>query len=176
MRNIVLIGFMGTGKTAVARMLAKALGYNFVDTDERIEYATGLRMVDVWKKYGERRFRSEEELVFKKLQHTENQVIAVGGGIDLNPNLFTYLGENNLVVLLESTPEIIYHRLARKNTRCMLGKKVTVETVKTAIAEREESYRKYANICIDTSQYGLDEIVSQIVKVYKDWEEKDDHQ
>ena len=146
MRNIILIGFMGTGKTAVARMLAKHLGYHFVDTDERIEYATGLKMVDVWKKYGEKRFRSEEELIFKKLQQNENQVIAVGGGIDLHPKLFHYFGEDTMIVLLESTPEIIYQRLSRKNTRCMLGKKVTVDTVKKALAERADDYHKHADL------------------------------
>lgn len=167
MKNIVLIGFMGTGKTAVARMLAKALGYNFVDTDERIEYATDLKLVDVWKKYGECRFRSEEDLVLKKLQGVENQVIAVGGGVDLNPNVFTYLGEDNFVVLLESTPEIIYQRLSRKNTRCMLGKKVTQETVANILQEKNAEYRKPAHMVVNTAEQSLEEIVEKIITAYQ---------
>lgn len=167
MKNIVLIGFMGTGKTAVARMLAKALGYHLVDTDERIEYATGLKLVDVWKKYGQRRFRSEEELVFKKLQGGEQQVIAVGGGVDLNPNIFTYLGKDNFVVLLESTPDIIYQRLARKNTRSMLGKKVTAETVANLLTEKMPSYEKVAHMKVNTAEHSLEEITEQIIQEYK---------
>lgn len=167
MKNIVLIGFMGTGKTAVARMLAKALGYPFVDTDERIEYATGLKLVDVWKKYGERRFRSEEELVFKKLGSSENQIIAVGGGADLNLKLFTYLGEDNFVVLLESTPDIIYQRLSRKNTRSMLGKKVTVETVANLLAEKKDAYEKIAHMKVNTAEHSLEEIAEQIITEYE---------
>ncbi len=167
MKNIVLIGFMGTGKTAVARILARALGYHLVDTDERIEYATGLKLVEVWKKYGERRFRSEEELVFKKLQGGAQQVIAVGGGVDLNPNLFTYLGEDNFVVLLESTPDIIYQRLSRKNTRSMLGKKVTEETVAGLLAEKMPSYEKAAHMRVNTAEHSLEEITEQIITEYE---------
>ena len=167
MKNIVLIGFMGTGKTAVARMLAKTLGYHLVDTDERIEYATGMKLADVWKKYGQLRFRSEEELVFKKLQGGEQQVIAVGGGMELNPKLFTYLGEDNFVVLLESTPEIIYQRLSRKNTRSMLGKKVTAETVANLLAEKMPSYEQNAHMKVNTAEHSLEEISEQIVGEYK---------
>lgn len=167
MKNIVLIGFMGTGKTAVARMLAKSLGYHLVDTDERIEYATGMKLVDVWKKYGERRFRSEEELVFKKLQDGKGQVIAVGGGVDLNPNLFTYLGKDSFVVLLESTPDIIYQRLSRKNTRSMLGKKVTIETVANILAEKMPVYVEAAHMRVNTAEHSLEEITDQIIQEYK---------
>lgn len=167
MKNIVLIGFMGTGKTAVARMLAKSLGYPFVDTDERIEYATGLKLSEVWKKYGERRFRSEEELVFKKLAGSESQIIAVGGGAELNSNLFTYLGEDNFVVLLESTPDIIYQRLSRKNTRSMLGKKVTAETVAGLLAEKTPVYVQNAHMRVNTAEHSLEEIAEQIVAAYK---------
>ncbi len=166
MKNIILIGFMGTGKTAVARMLAKSLGYPFVDTDERIEYATGLKLSEVWKKYGERRFRSEEELVFKKLAGSENQIIAVGGGADLNANLFTYLGEDNFVVLLESTPDIIYQRLSRKNTRSMLGKKVTAETVANLLAEKTPVYAQNAHMRVNTAEHTLEEITEQIIQGY----------
>lgn len=167
MRNIILIGFMGTGKTAVARMVAKRLDYDLTDTDERIEYATGLKLFEVWQKYGERRFRSEEELVLKKLQGSERQVIAVGGGVELNPHLSVYLEEGDFVVLLESTPEIIYQRLSRKNTRSLLGKKVTVETVSGLLAEKRAGYERLAHLTVNTAEHSIEEIADCIIEAYQ---------
>jgi len=85
MPNVVLIGFMGTGKSAIGRVVARILNYQFVDTDQMVEEVTGLTINQIFRKYGEIRFRSEEALAINKLMGKDRMVIATGGGMTLNP-------------------------------------------------------------------------------------------
>ena len=110
MDNIVLIGFMGTGKTAVGRNLARLLDYKFVDTDEQVEIATGLPVAQVCRKYGQIRFRSEEALVVKKFCRQKGQIIATGGDLILHADNLQLLKENGYLVLLQVEPEVVYKK------------------------------------------------------------------
>jgi shikimate kinase len=78
--NIILIGFMGTGKTAIGKRLAQALGRPFIDTDKEIEKVTGMSIAQIFNKHGEIRFRSEEKIAIKKACASRSAVIATGGG------------------------------------------------------------------------------------------------
>ncbi|MEG3071305.1 MAG: shikimate kinase [Candidatus Syntrophopropionicum ammoniitolerans] len=92
MKNIVLIGFMATGKSTVGRRLAQCLRRTFVDTDKEIEAVTGKTIAQIFAKDGEKRFRSEENLLVKKLVSRKGLVIATGGGLVLNPDNFRLPG------------------------------------------------------------------------------------
>lgn len=85
-KNIILIGFMGSGKTVVGRAISRLIDYEFVDTDNEIEKVTGLAIAQIFKKYGKLRFHSEEELAYKKLLNREGLVIATGGNINPQGN------------------------------------------------------------------------------------------
>ena len=104
-KNIVLIGFMGTGKTAVGRRLARRLKRKFVDTDAEIEKITGKTIAQIFARDGATRFRSEEALLVKKLAPKEGLVISTGGGLVLNPENVRLLRENGIFVALAADPD-----------------------------------------------------------------------
>jgi len=162
-KNIVLIGFMGTGKTAVGRRLAWRLKREFVDTDREIEKITGKTIAQIFAKDGEVRFRSEEALLTKKLAAREGLVISTGGGLVLNPENARLLGENGVFVALKASPEVIYQRLKNKKNRPLLLKGDLKERIKTLLAEREEVYGRLAACTVDTGEVSVDEAVERIV-------------
>jgi len=170
MRNVVLIGFMGTGKSAIGRVVAKLLNYQFVDTDQMVEEVTGLSINQIFRKYGEVRFRSEEALAVSKLADKHNLVIATGGGVTLNPQSVEKLKKTGVFVLLTASPEVILERVSRKNTRPLLAKGKTIDCINSLIAERGESYTKYADITIDTSGRDIEESAEIIArKIREEW-------
>ena len=87
MRNIVLIGFMGTGKSTVGKLLAQSLSWDFVDTDCVIGEVTNLSVTEIFRRYGQTRFRSEERIVVARLSQQDQLVIATGGGTVVDPCL-----------------------------------------------------------------------------------------
>ena len=115
MKNIILIGFMGSGKTAMGRFLSEELDYDFYDADKEMEKATGLRVNQIIKKYGEIRFRSEEALVLKRLGKAENSVIATGGTFIERSENIDILKNDGIFVFLKTDEETIVQRLNRRN-------------------------------------------------------------
>ena len=168
MPNVVLIGFMGTGKSAIGRVVARILNYQFVDTDQMVEEVTGLTINQIFRKYGEIRFRSEEALAINKLMGKDRMVIATGGGMTLNPENAKKLKQLGVVVLLTADPEVILERVSRKNTRPLLAKGKNLESINSLLAERAEAYQRSADITIDTSGKDIEESASQIVKMLKE--------
>lgn len=163
-KNIVLIGFMGTGKTAVGTRLAQRMGREFVDTDKEIERITGMTIRDIFYKTGETRFRSEESLVVKRLADRTKLVIATGGGAVINQENLELLKKNGVLVCLEAEPEDILRRVSKKrNTRPLLKKNVNVNDIRQMLQEREEYYRQ-ADIHVETSGLEPDEIVKRILQ------------
>lgn len=165
MQNIVLIGFMGTGKTAVGRIVARILNYRFIDTDQLVEDATGLTINQIFRKHGEIRFRSEESLVVSKLAGKTGLVIATGGGVVLNPDNIKVLKQNGIFIYLNADPEVILERVSRRNTRPLLAKGKNLETIQTLFQERYRYYQDCADYTIDTSHLGLEEAAQQIVRL-----------
>ena len=164
--NIVLIGFMGSGKTVVGRNLARLLDYQFMDTDEEIRSVTGLTLPQLFRKHGEIRFRSEEELVIKKLADKNMLVIASGGSLTPIAANFQLLQEKGWMVLLSASPEIILERISRKNDRLLLSGKPNLTKIKGLIEERNTFYQQMADMIVDTSTIGVEEAAQQIAAAY----------
>lgn len=160
--NIVLIGFMGTGKTAVGKRLAALLKMEFYDTDQEVEAVTGLTIAQLYKKYGEVRFVSEENLAVNRLSQKDNCVIATGGGIVLNKDNLTLLRQKGILISLSARPEIVYERVKRRNNRPILNKGDLLNNILKLNAEREEVY-KTADLNIDTSDIEFTEIIDRIL-------------
>ncbi|HPF44483.1 MAG TPA: shikimate kinase [Syntrophomonadaceae bacterium] len=166
-KNIVLTGFMGAGKSTVGMKLAERLKMQFVDLDKEIEKVTGMTISQIFKRYGEIRFRSEESLMAAKLAKKENLVIATGGGTVLQESNIDTFRENGLIICLEANPEDIFARVNRKKgTRPLLKKNMTVEDIKEMLAARTPFYHK-ADYRIDTSGKDLDTIVKEIIVLVK---------
>lgn len=160
--NIVLIGFMGTGKTAVGKRLAALLKMQFYDTDQEVEAVTGMTIAQLYRKYGEVRFISEENLAVRRLAKKDNSIIATGGGIVLNKDNLALLREKGILISLSARPEIIYERVKRRNNRPILYKGDLLDNILKLNAEREEVYQT-ADIHIDTSDIEFTEIIDRIL-------------
>lgn len=160
--KIVLIGFMGSGKTVVGRCLSQLLGWDFIDTDEEIEKVTGCTIVQIFKKYGELRFRSEEELVLKKLLNRKNLVLATGGSMDLDNRNLELLKQDSYFVLLQADLEVLQQRLSRRNSRPLLGKRPELARIEELLAAREGQYLELADYILNTSGLNVEEVAQNI--------------
>lgn len=164
--NIILIGFMGTGKTSVGRRLAEEFRYSFVDTDEEVERVTGLTVAQIFKKYGEKRFRSEETIVLKKLLLKDKQVIATGGGLVLREENQELLRQGGLIICLTADKETIYERVSKRSTRPLLMNGDMRERVDTLLAERQDAYQ-IADHFVDTTGKSPKAIANEIYEIIR---------
>lgn len=163
MGNIILTGFMGSGKSTVGMRLAERLKMEFVDLDREIEKVTGMSVNQIFKRYGEIRFRSEENLMVEKLAKRDGLVIATGGGTVLREENMQILRNNGIIILLEASPEDIFARVSRKRgTRPLLRKNLTIENIEAMLADRDPFYQQ-ADHRINTSGKDLDTIVKEIM-------------
>lgn len=161
--KIIFIGFMGTGKSSVGSRLAAKLNWEFVDMDREIETINGMSVSDIFRRYGERRFRSEEALLVKKLAARERLVVATGGGVVLEPENIEMFRPHSIIILLEARPDDIWARVNRKKgTRPLLKGATSTGDIEKLLAERAEYY-DCADIRIDTSDRELESIINEIM-------------
>jgi len=157
---VVLIGFMGTGKSVIGRRLAAATGRRFVDTDQRIEQRAGKSVAAIFRDEGEARFREMESEVVEALAREEGCVIATGGGMALRPDQIAKLG--GIRVALTATPEVILERTQRRrHARPLLSGQDPSDQIHRLMAERAPYYQ-LADLSVDTSRMSVDETVRLI--------------
>ncbi|HEY5649516.1 MAG TPA: 3-dehydroquinate synthase [Nitrospiria bacterium] len=140
MRNIVLIGFMGTGKSEVGRYLAHELGLSFEDTDDQVQRLARMSIPAIFKTYGEDHFRKLEKKVVSDLSKKESQIIATGGGVVKDPENISALRRNGILFTLEADAETIRRRTAASD-RPLLKEKTSLDSIGRLIREREPLYR-----------------------------------
>jgi len=166
--NIVLIGFRGTGKSTVGKLLAKRLERDFVDSDKYIESSTGKTIKCIFEENGEEGFRRIEADTIAELSKVDNKVISAGGGAVLKEENVRNLKDNGFLVLLEATPEVIHNRIAqdKKTTqqRPSLTDKKPLDEIKHLIAKREHAYKNAADYTINSSYVSCEDIVTEIIK------------
>lgn len=164
MKNIVLVGFMGTGKTSVGKLLAKKLGWEFIDTDTIIEKKAGIRIKTIFKKFGEPYFREVESKVAKEIGKLKNVVIATGGGIVLREENIKNLKKKGVLVCLSASPEVILRRVGKIKKRPLLSgeKGKVIERIENILNQRKEFYQK-ADITIDTTSLSKKEVAEKIL-------------
>ena len=165
--NIVLIGFRGTGKSTVGKLLAKRLERDFIDSDKYIESSTGKTIKSIFEDDGEEGFRKIEADTIAVLSKVDNKIISAGGGAVLKEENIRNLKDNGFLVLLEATPEIIHSRIAQdKETiqqRPSLTDKKPLDEIKHLIEQREHAYKNAADFTINTSYISCEDIVSEII-------------
>lgn len=162
MKNVVLIGFMGTGKTSTGRLLAGRLGRPFVDIDRKIELENGMSIADMFAKYGEEAFRQKEREVISRVSRYKKAIIATGGGVVTNRENMNKLRVNGVVISLVADLETILERTGRRNTRPLLNRPDRVEFVAKLLADRAELYQA-ADFCVDTSNLSPHQVVEKII-------------
>ena len=166
-KNIVLIGFMGSGKTSVGKRLSLVLKREFIDTDDFIEKREGMTINEIFKEKGEEEFRKIETELFKRFSTPKKKIIATGGGVIKNPANIANLKKGGVIVYLKSSPEKIAQNLKFDNTRPILQVDDKEAKIRELLAQREPFYNKYAEITIDVSNYDIDHTVDKIIELAK---------
>ncbi|HEU6448642.1 MAG TPA: shikimate kinase [Verrucomicrobiae bacterium] len=164
--NIALIGFMGTGKTSVGRLVADLLQFDYLDTDEMIQSATGKTIAEIFLREGEPAFRSLEEKVVEEISHRKNLVISTGGGLPINPKNLDGLKSNSLVVCLWASPEKIWERVKSQTHRPLLQDENPKAKICELLAAREPFY-KQADVLINTELRSMREVALQVVHQFR---------
>jgi len=164
-RNIVLVGFMGTGKTSVGIKLAEMLGMTFVDTDDVIEKDSGMIISDIFSKHGENYFRDLESEVAEKISKLKNQVVATGGGIVKREINIENLKKTGLLFCLDASPEVIAQRTSGYSHRPLLQVDDPISRIRDLLKEREPLYAK-ADYRIDTSELTVEQVIEKMVSIF----------
>lgn len=162
-KNIILIGFMGTGKSSVGKRLAKKMNYNFIDTDAYIEELEGKKISDIFNEKGEEYFRKLETKVVKDLSHKlEGYIVATGGGLPLRRANQKPLRNMGTVIYLKSSENTIYQRLKYDTTRPLLQGDNPKEKIHKILKQREPIYRRVCHRYIKTDNRSFEQIVEEI--------------
>jgi shikimate kinase len=156
--RIVLVGFMGAGKTCVGRLLAARLGYAFEDMDARIEARMGRSIATLFAERGEEGFREEERHEARLLSGLVRRVIAAGGGAFVQAPTRVLLTEGAVTVWLQCDLETVLARIPADGTRPLAGNR---DIMRALLAEREPSYR-LADLAVDTSRSTPREVADRI--------------
>ena len=164
MNNIILVGFMGTGKTTVGQQLATQLGMPLLDMDHLIETAEEKSISQIFEDHGEAYFRNLERVLVQQLAPTHGNIISTGGGIVLNPDNLVDFAQHGLVVCLTATPQTILQRLRDDQNRPLLaGEKE--KQVQTLLTQRQSLYSTIA-FQVKTDARSPQEIVDSILIEY----------
>ena len=165
MKNIVLIGFMGSGKTTVGKSLEEKTDMVFVDTDELIEAYEGCKISEIFADKGETYFRRLENKTLKNLLTSVNdKIISTGGGIVTNQDNIPILKQLGKVYYLKIKPETVVERLEGDKTRPLLMGEDKLVKVEQLMADRKELYEMAADKTIDTDYLSVNEIVDLILE------------
>ncbi len=164
MKNIVLIGFMGTGKTAVGELLSKKLGRDFLELDEIIEKKEHTSIREIFEEKGEEYFRKLEKETVKETVDKKGVIISAGGGAVLDDENFKNLKENGILICLEASVDVILKRTKLRKTRPLLNVPDPRKNIEELLKKRSPYYKK-ADFCINTVNLTIEEIVNKILEL-----------
>ncbi len=164
--NLALIGFMGTGKTSVGRLIAEQLNFQYLDTDETIQLHTGRSIADIFSKDGEPAFRALEKKLVAELASHQRTVISTGGGLPAHSANLDSLKTHALVVCLWASPEKIWERVKNQTHRPLLHDADPQKKIRELLAAREPFYRQ-ADVLVNTDIRSVREVVQQVVHQFR---------
>ena len=162
--NIVLIGFMGTGKSTVSELLKRRFAMEVVEMDQIIAERQGMSISDIFATYGEEYFRDLETNLLIEMQSKKNMVISCGGGVPMRERNVVEMKKNGRVVLLTAKPETILNRVKNNHDRPLLEGNKNVDFIADLMEKRREKYQTAADIVIETDGKSGLEICEELVK------------
>lgn len=166
-KNIVLIGFMGTGKTYIGKYISERQNMNFYDTDSIIEKGYKCKISYIFERYGEKYFRSLENKVVKEISELENVVISTGGGIVLNNNNIEILKKKGIIFLLDGSINTILKNLYNRTQNRPLLKGIDwKKKTKELYLLRKELYYKSADFIININNKNREDIAKEIINIF----------
>lgn len=162
--NIVLIGFMGAGKSTVSDYLSMMFAMKAVEMDQVIAEREQMSIPDIFAAYGEEYFRDRETELLTELQSERNVVISCGGGAAMRERNVAEMKKNGKVVLLSASPEVIYDRVKDNDDRPVLQGRKNIKGISELMEERREKYEKAADIVIRTDGKSVLEVCEELVQ------------
>ena len=157
--NLILIGFMGTGKSTVGKRVAQSLGFEFVDTDEEIVKKVGKSIAQIFDESGEVAFREIETSTLTKCCEKSRQVISTGGGAVTQKQNHSILKAGGYVIWLKASAETVYNRVRRNHDRPLLKTANPEKTIREMLSSREDSYAACADLEIETDDLTLEQTI-----------------
>ncbi len=166
--NIVLIGYMGCGKSTVGRKTARAFGFEFLDTDAFIEEKEGMSVSKLFEEKGEPYFREQETKTIEELlKQPKRKVIATGGGLPVKEENRPLLKQLGKVIYLKCDTETLFKRLSGDTSRPLLQEGELRAKIETMLAARGPVYEETADLILQTDQMTFYEIICQLEKLVK---------
>ena len=173
MSNLIITGFSGTGKSLVAKEVARRLNWDFLDTDDEIVKQTRKPIAEIFRQDGESKFRELERETIRKACQQRQTSIAIGGGAIVDPQNYELLAKSGLIVCLEAKPETIYERLFREavhspetEVRPLLATDNPLECIRQLKASRQPSYAK-ADWAIHTDSLSVSEVAEEVIRAWR---------
>lgn len=164
MNNIVLIGFMGTGKSTISQYLNQIFHMEVAEMDEMIVQQEGMSIPEIFQTYGEEYFRNLETDLLVKLQNRENTVISCGGGTPLRECNVREMKKIGKVVLLTAEPETILDRVKDNHDRPLLENNKNVDYIREMMEKRREKYEAAADIILRTDGKDTERICKELME------------
>jgi shikimate kinase/3-dehydroquinate synthase len=171
--NLIITGFSGTGKSLVAKEVARGLNWDFLDTDDEIVKKTCKPIAEIFSQDGEERFRELERETIRKACQQKQTVIAIGGGAIVDPQNYGLLAKTGLIVCLEAKPETIYERLFREaaysaetEVRPLLANNNPLERIRQLKASRQPYY---ANVdwTVHTDNLNISQVAEEVIRAWR---------
>jgi shikimate kinase len=162
-KNIFLIGFMGSGKSTVAKALQAALGTEVIEMDTLIAKQQKMAITEIFEKFGEGHFRDLETKLLLDIQKKEGVIVSCGGGVVIRPENVDYMKKSGTIVLLKASPETVYRRVKDSRERPVLNGNMNVEYIAELQEKRRAMYEAAADITIATDGKTVEAISREIL-------------
>ncbi|MBT3172958.1 MAG: shikimate kinase [Rhodospirillaceae bacterium] len=171
-RSIVLVGLMGSGKSAIGRRLAARIGMDFVDADSEIEEAAGLSINDIFEVHGEAAFRDGERRVIARLLSKPAHILATGGGAFMDPETRKTVKQRGISIWMRAEFDVLLRRVSRRDNRPLLKGDNKEEILRRLIEERYPVYGE-ADITVQSQDGPHEETVSEVIAAIKQFLENE---
>lgn len=163
-KTVALVGMMGSGKSAIGKVVSSILDVPFSDADAEIERAAKLSIPEIFERHGEQFFRDKEDQVIKRLLQEKPCILATGGGAFMNKKIRTSIKEYGVSVWLNADLEILWHRVKNKKSRPLLQTDNPKETLTNIYTDRFKTY-SLADVIIESeNKSSLEEMANLVIK------------
>ena len=170
--NIVLIGFMGAGKSTIADYMSTMFDMRLVEMDQEISDREEMSIPDIFATYGEEYFRNKETELLRELQTGRNCIISCGGGVAMREENVAEMKKNGRVVLLTASPETVYERVKDSGDRPLLHGNNNVEFIAELMEKRREKYEAAADVVVCTDRKTILQICEELITKLMELDEK----